>query len=96
MKSTREAPAFAMIPVYVLRGRVSRCLLDVRLDGRDGVGLRVLVAGDAAFRHIRQFLLEVVLGEREIGNDKIMRDVLVAVENLLGDPEGERRNARRD
>ena len=71
-------------------------LLHIRLDRGDGVGLGVFVAGDAAHRNIRQLLLEVVLGEGEIGHDQIVRNGFVAVENLLRDPEGERRNARRD
>ena len=61
----------------------------------DGVRLAIFVAGDAPLSNIRQFLLEVVLGESQIGHKQIMRDLL-AVQNLLRDPEGEGRDAGRD
>jgi len=57
--------------------------------------LRVFAAGDAALRNVRQLGLEIGLGEGEIRRQQIMRNLL-AVERLLGDPEGEGRNARRD
>ena len=36
------------------------------------------------------------LVDLEVRHDEIMRDVLVSVENLLGDPESERAQARRN
>src|SRR5258707_10835033 len=63
--------------------------LHVGLDRRFSVGLRVFVAGNAAGLDVRQCRLEIVLREREIGHQQVVRDVLVAVEDLLRDPEGE-------
>ena len=76
--------------VCLLRGRSSTDLLHIRLDRGNGVGLCVFVAGDAALRNIRQFFLEIVLGEGKIGHHQIVGNGLVAIENLLRDPECER------
>src|SRR5579872_3585435 len=96
MKSTRETPASSMGCVcWLARAFASVGLLHIRLDRGDGVGLGVFVAGDAALRNVRQFLLEVILGEGEVRHDHVMRDLL-AVEDLLRHPEGERRDAGRD
>src|SRR5215468_5000939 len=79
------------------RGRVPAARsLHVGFDRRDGVVLRVFVAGDAALLDVRQGRLEIILREGEIGHQQVVRHVLVAVEDLLGDPESERRDARRD
>src|ERR1700738_5376476 len=74
----------------------AQSLLHVRRDGFLGVVLRVFVAGDATLLDGGQRGFEIGLGEGEIGHQQIVRDVLVAVEDLLGDPEGERRDAGRD
>src|SRR5689334_18757758 len=71
-------------------------LLQVRLDRRDRLRLRVLLRGDAADRDLRQRGFEVALREGEVRDQHVVRDVLAAVEHLLRDPEGERRDARSD
>src|SRR5271165_1549245 len=71
-------------------------LLHVRLDGGDPVGLGVFLVGDAAFLNRRQYCVESILGDLEIGHPEVVRDVLVAVQDLLSDPEGKGREARRD
>src|SRR6185437_16570881 len=86
MVSTPQARGCPFCPIELLR---------VGLDRGDRVGLRVFVAGDAALRNVRQFLLEIVLREGKVRYDHVVGDLL-AVEDLLRHPEGERRDARRD
>src|SRR5215468_5219476 len=97
MVSPASAIAGRSQPARMMQARNARGnLLHVGLDRRDGVGLRVFVARDAALLDVRQGRLEIVLGEGKIGHEQVVRYVLVAIEDLLRDPEGERRDARRD
>src|ERR1700678_2160957 len=60
---TRAAPALAMgRSILGVRARNSG-LFQVGFDRRNGVGLGVFVARDAALGDFRQFGLEIVLGE---------------------------------
>src|SRR5215813_13739807 len=97
MLSPASAIAGIAQPARMMQARNARGnLLHVGLDRRDGVVLRVFVARDAALLDVRQRRLEVGLCEGEIGHEQVVRHVLVAVEDLLRDPEGERRDAGRD
>jgi hypothetical protein len=69
--------------------RRAQSLLHVRGYRLDCVVLCVLVAGDTARLDGRQNGFKVVLGEGEIRHEQIVRRILLAVEDLLGDPEGE-------
>jgi hypothetical protein len=57
--------------------------------------MRVFMASDASDWNVGKGSLEVILGEGEIWHEQVMRNVLAAVEDLLRDPEGERRDAGR-
>src|SRR5262245_44047704 len=97
MLSPASAIAGRSQPARMMQARNARGnLLHVGLDRRDGGGLRVFVASDAALLDGRQGRLEIVLREGEIGHEQVVRHILVAVEDLLRDPEGERRDTRRD
>src|SRR5262249_47689862 len=97
--STPSSSTIAVETSTMRRWRLSGAslsLLHVGLDRLDRVLLRVLRAGDATRRNVRQGRFEGILGEGEIGHQQVVRNVLVAVEDLLGDPEGKRRDSRRD
>jgi len=72
-RCTTRAAEFSAAPLpstrKLRRGEgVVRSLLHIRLDGGDSVVLRVFVRGDATLFDRRQDLLEVVLGEGEVGH----------------------------
>lgn len=54
-----------------------------------GISLRILDVGDATFLGVGQIGFQRVLTNAEEGNDEILLHFLT-VENLLGNPEGER------
>src|SRR5258708_17698332 len=72
------------------------CAIQISFDCLLGLILRVFVASHTASRDVRKCGLEVILGERKIRHEQVMRDVLAAVQDLLGDPEGKCRHAGRN
>src|SRR5262249_48135623 len=92
---TMLLPASAItgsVPTVSDDGEADECAQSRLHVGRDrlfGIVLGVLMAGDATLLDVGKGRLEVVLREGEIRHQEVVRDVLVAVEDLLRHPEGE-------
>src|ERR1700730_308154 len=72
------------------------CAIQISVDRLLSLLWRVFVTGHTASLNVRKSSLEIILGEREIRNEQVVRDVFAAVQNLLSDPEGKRRHAGRN